>query len=26
VEISGRVVYFCCAGCKTSFERDPARY
>jgi xanthine dehydrogenase accessory factor len=25
-EISGRVVYFCCAGCKDTFERDPQRY
>ncbi len=22
----GRVVYFCCAGCKDTFERDPGRY
>ncbi|HXJ78071.1 MAG TPA: XdhC family protein [Candidatus Methylomirabilis sp.] len=26
VEAQGRVVYFCCAGCKVAFERDPARY
>ena len=25
-EASGRVVYFCCAGCKDAFERDPGRY
>ena len=25
-EASGRVVYFCCAGCKEAFERDPQRY
>ena len=25
-EASGRVVYFCCAGCKDAFERDPQRY
>ena len=25
-EVSGRVVYFCCAGCKEAFERDPQRY
>lgn len=22
----GRITYFCCAGCKNTFERDPARY
>jgi xanthine dehydrogenase accessory factor len=25
-EAPGRVVYFCCAGCKEAFERDPQRY
>jgi xanthine dehydrogenase accessory factor len=25
-ELSGRIVYFCCAGCKTSFDREPAKY
>lgn len=25
-EASGRAVYFCCAGCKDAFERDPGRY
>ena len=25
-EASGRAVYFCCAGCKEAFERDPQRY
>jgi xanthine dehydrogenase accessory factor len=25
-ELSGRIVYFCCAGCKTTFDREPARY
>jgi xanthine dehydrogenase accessory factor len=25
-EALGRVVYFCCAGCKEAFERDPQRY
>jgi xanthine dehydrogenase accessory factor len=25
-EVSGRPVYFCCAGCKRSFDREPARY
>ncbi len=25
-EALGRVAYFCCAGCKESFERDPQRY
>jgi xanthine dehydrogenase accessory factor len=25
-EAGGRVVYFCCAGCKDTFERDPGRY
>lgn len=25
-EASGRVVYFCCAGCKDTFDRDPQRY
>jgi xanthine dehydrogenase accessory factor len=23
---TGRVFYFCCAGCKEAFERDPERY
>jgi YHS domain-containing protein len=23
-EYQGRKVYFCCAGCKTAFDRDPA--
>ena len=22
----GRMFYFCCAGCRTSFAGDPARY
>jgi xanthine dehydrogenase accessory factor len=25
-EVSGRMVYFCCAGCRTKFLADPARY
>lgn len=25
-EVSGRSFYFCCAHCKQSFDRDPARY
>ena len=25
-ELSGRIVYFCCAGCKSSFDREPAKY
>jgi len=25
-EVSGRPFYFCCAGCKQKFDRDPARY
>jgi YHS domain-containing protein len=25
-ESSGRIVYFCCAGCKDLFERDSQRY
>ena len=25
-EVSGRIVYFCCAACKTSFDREPAKY
>ena len=25
-EAWGRVVYFCCAGCKDTFERDPRQY
>jgi xanthine dehydrogenase accessory factor len=25
-EASGRLVYFCCGGCKTAFDRDPAAY
>jgi xanthine dehydrogenase accessory factor len=25
-EASGRVVYFCCAGCKEAFERNPQQY
>jgi xanthine dehydrogenase accessory factor len=25
-EVPGRTVYFCCAGCKTSFDREPAKY
>ena len=25
-EASGRLVYFCCAGCKEAFDRDPERY
>ena len=26
VEAWGRVIYFCCAGCKATFERDPGQY
>jgi xanthine dehydrogenase accessory factor len=26
VDHTGRRVYFCCDGCRTSFERDPHRY
>jgi xanthine dehydrogenase accessory factor len=25
-EAMGQVFYFCCAGCKAAFERDPERY
>jgi len=25
-QAEGRVFYFCCAGCKDAFERDPRRY
>lgn len=25
-EVSGRTVYFCCAHCKQTFDRDPAQY
>jgi xanthine dehydrogenase accessory factor len=25
-ELKGRMVYFCCAGCRTKFLADPARY
>ncbi len=25
-QAEGRLFYFCCAGCKDAFERDPARY
>jgi xanthine dehydrogenase accessory factor len=25
-ELGGRVVYFCCPGCKQAFEHDPGRY
>ena len=25
-EVRGRVFYFCCAGCKRTFDGDPARY
>ena len=25
-EASGRVVYFCCRGCKTTFDQEPASY
>jgi xanthine dehydrogenase accessory factor len=25
-EAGGRVTYFCCVGCKETFERDPQRY
>jgi xanthine dehydrogenase accessory factor len=25
-ELSGRIVYFCCAGCKTAFDRESAKY
>jgi xanthine dehydrogenase accessory factor len=26
VEHDGRVVYFCCGGCRATFEQDPARF
>jgi xanthine dehydrogenase accessory factor len=25
-DVLGRPVYFCCAGCKDTFERDPSRF
>src|SRR5262245_3061609 len=25
-DVLGRPVYFCCAGCKATFERDPSRF
>jgi xanthine dehydrogenase accessory factor len=25
-EYEGKPIYFCCDGCRTTFERDPARY
>jgi xanthine dehydrogenase accessory factor len=25
-EVAGRAFHFCCAGCKTTFDRDPSRY
>jgi Cu+-exporting ATPase len=25
-EVKGRMFYFCCAGCRTKFLADPARY
>jgi len=25
-DVLGRAVYFCCAGCKDTFERDPSRF
>ena len=25
-DVLGRPVYFCCAGCKNTFERDPSRF
>ncbi|MDF1556409.1 MAG: YHS domain-containing protein [Deferrisomatales bacterium] len=25
-EYGGKVYYFCCAGCKAEFERNPGRY
>jgi xanthine dehydrogenase accessory factor len=25
-EVAGRVYYFCCAGCKAAFDREPGRY
>jgi len=26
VEYKGKKVYFCCAGCKEKFEKDPEKY
>jgi len=26
VQHGGKTYYFCCAGCKTAFEKDPAKY
>jgi len=26
VEYKGKHVYFCCAGCKKSFDKDPEKY
>jgi Cu+-exporting ATPase len=26
VEYGGQTFYFCCAGCQTSFERNPGQY
>lgn len=25
-EVSGRLIHFCCLGCKETFDRDPAKY
>jgi YHS domain-containing protein len=25
-EYQGQTYYFCCAGCKQDFDKDPARY
>ena len=25
-EYNGQTYYFCCAGCKRSFEKEPAKY
>jgi YHS domain-containing protein len=25
-QYQGRYYYFCCAGCKASFDKDPAKY
>jgi xanthine dehydrogenase accessory factor len=26
IEYAGEKVYFCCDGCKVSFENDPGKY
>jgi len=26
IEYKGKKVYFCCAGCKEKFEKDPDKY